>query len=816
MEENRAWTASWIWAEYDNSAIAGGDRPETVLFRRSFEVPVQGEGYRLMVRVSADSRYRLYLNGESVAQGPCKGDANTYYYETIDLTDRLNAGFNVLAARVMRYPASARENGAEWGPASAWRSGTGSFLLEGSLEDGDGERLESLDSSDNWKALPLPYEALQLQPETYTLFIGGGEQVDGAKWPFGWESAPYDDAGWKQAAVIAPTHDKMYGSLSKWQLTPRPIPLMREAECDFTAIVQGDGSGRTWSRTTLSGGDLGSLTVAAGEELWLELEAQELMAGYPRLALSGGRGARITLLYSECYEYPPLPNGQRNKGVRDEPDGKALYGFTDEYTAAGYGNRDGAEIYEPFHRRAFRYIRLQVKASDEALVLERISILRTGYPMEEIGHFDASDATLKPLWNISLNTLRNCMHESYEDTPFYEQMQYEMDTRLQALFTYQVSGDDRLARKAIYDFHSSMTPSGMLQSRYPSVSRQIIPGFALFWIMMFHDHYVHFADYALVRQYRSTIDAVLGWFENRIDSTGLVGIMPEAYWSFVDWTEAWRHNAGAPPSGKSGPLTVYNLMYADALEKAAELNEVTGRRDTASEYRERADRIRIAVRAHCWSPERELYRDSPSSEDYSQHAQIWAVLTGTASDGEAQGLMQRMLNDNSLPKVTLAMSYYLFRALERTGLYDHTFQLWDAWREQADLNLTSWVEDPVSVRSDCHAWGALPLYDLPASVLGVKPLLPGYAAISITPHTGTLQWASGSCMTPKGEVAVKWAIEAGRFRLTVNRAGDTPVHVELPSGEKLLFTEKGPIVCECIIMPANYTDNDNTEGANRA
>lgn len=61
-------------------------------------------------------------------------------------------------------------------------------------------------------------------------------------------------------------------------------------------------------------------------------------------------------------------------------------------------------------------------------------------------------------------------------------MQYELDTRLQALFTYSISADDRLARKALYDFHSSLMPTGILQSRCPSVGRQVIPGFALYWI----------------------------------------------------------------------------------------------------------------------------------------------------------------------------------------------------------------------------------------------------------------------------------------------------------------------------------------------
>jgi len=299
-----------------------------------------------------------------------------------------------------------------------------------------------------------------------------------------------------------------------------------------------------------------------------------------------------------------------------------------------------------------------------------------------------------------------------------------------------------------------------------------------------HDHYLHFADSALVRFYLPTIDAVLGWFERRREASGLVGRMPEAYWSFVDWTDEWRTNAGAPLAGKTGPLTVYNLMYADALAKAAELCERAGRGDTAAEYRGRAEGIRLAVRRSCWSKERGLFRDGPEAEAYSQHAQVWAVLTGTVAGSEAEALMQRTLTESGLARASIAMAYYLFRALAMTGLYDRTLTLWDDWRRQAELHVTAWVEDPVSERSDCHAWGALPLYDFPAELLGVKPEEPGYAVIRIEPRTIGLSRAAGAAMTPHGPVRVEWTAENGRFNLSVNGPRGVPAFVCLPDGSE--------------------------------
>ena len=67
---------------------------------------------------------------------------------------------------------------------------------------------------------------------------------------------------------------------------------------------------------------------------------------------------------------------------------------------------------------------------------------------------------------------------------------------------------------------------------------------------------------------------------------------------------------------------------------------------------------------------------------------------------------------------SVAMAYYLFRALQKAGLYEETDREWDLWRNMVKKNLTTCVEDGVNERSDCHAWGALALYELPAVVLG--------------------------------------------------------------------------------------------------
>lgn len=188
-----------------------------------------------------------------------------------------------------------------------------------------------------------------------------------------------------------------------------------------------------------------------------------------------------------------------------------------------------------------------------------------------------------------------------------------------------------------------------------------------------------------------------------------------------------------------------------------------------------------------------MFKDGPDSEEYSQHAQIWSVLSGTVRGAEARELMEATMQDKSLPFVSYAMAFFLFRALSETGLYEQSFALWDIWRRLADLNLTTWVEDPVSQRSDCHGWGATPLYEFPAEILGVKPGEPGFKRIRVSPRLGHLSWAEGTVATAAGPVYVKWELDGeGLFRLLVRGPEDVPVTVELPNGQTFTVSEANP------------------------
>jgi hypothetical protein len=73
------------------------------------------------------------------------------------------------------------------------------------------------------------------------------------------------------------------------------------------------------------------------------------------------------------------------------------------------------------------------------------------------------------------------------------------------------------------------------------------------------------------------------------------------------------------------------------------------------------------------------------------------------------------------------------------------------------LGLTSTPENPEPTRSDTHAWAAHPNYGLLATVVGVRPLSPGFREVGITPALGALRRAEGRVPHPAGDIEVRLA-----------------------------------------------------------
>ncbi len=744
------WDARWI--------IPGSGQPPTAStrqygvyhFRKSItltQVPA-----RFVVHLSADNRYRLFVNGQSVALGPARSDLLNWNYETLDLAPFLKPGNNVIAAQVWYLSDSA--------PFAQMSYQVG-FVMQG---DTEAEKMVNTDKS--WKVIrndayePLKHTKLQ----TY-IVVGDGDHVTASKYPWGWEQPGFDDSQWPAAQQLwFPVKPRGLGSDGNWALVPRQIPLLESFTQRLKAVRRAENGRMT--NAFLEG--KAPVEVPSKTKAVFLLDQSHLTNAYPELTVSRGKGATVTLAYAEA-----LVNDKRQKGNRNEVEGRQLIGFEDQFIADGQ-----RRTFRPLWFRTYRYVQITVETAGEPVVLEDFVGQYTGYPLVEKARFASSDSTLTNIWNVGWRTARLCAGETYFDCPYYEQLQYVGDTRVQSMISLYVSGDDRLMRKALLDFDHSRIPDGLTQSRYPSADLQVIPTFSLFWVCMVHDYWMHRQDDAFVKSLLPGMADVMRWHEQRLAPNNLNG--PLEWWNFVDWAWPWSDEArigGVPPGVRDGSSTL-SLQQAYTYLRAAEVFAHFGQNDVAENYRGLAARIKKAVRETCWDAGRGLMADTPAKKTFSQHANILAVLTDAVPIAQQPTLLQKIMapttnSPTDLTQATFYFKYYLFQALKKTGMGDQLVPQLKPWRDMLAIGLTTFAEQPEPTRSDCHAWSASPLYEFLSTVCGINPAEPGFRSVRIEPFLGNLTFAEGQMPHPLGEIAV-------RFEKT--STGSLKGTVSLPAG----------------------------------
>lgn len=749
------WSASWI-ALPDDSGLEYG----VYHFRKTFELENVPEEF--IIHVSADNRYRLFVNGEPVCFGPARGDLLHWRFESIDIRPFLQPGKNVLAAVVWNFSDSK-----PWAQVSRRTA----FIVQGNSESE-----EVVNSNSTWKVIKngayKPADADSRTTGGEFVVVGPCDEVHAGKYPWNWERLDFDDTGWKSAIILEKGSPKEAGTGISWGLQPRRIPMMEEKPQQFASVRRSENI--EVDESFLTGNT--KLVIPAEKTVSLLIDQGVLTTAYPEMIVSGGNGAKITVKYAEA-----LFDAKGNKGNRNVIEGKNMRGYADVFYPDGGENR----LFRPLWFRTWRYVEVTVKTAGEPLEIIRFQSKFTAYPFQENAVFESDDPELTKIWETGWRTARLCAGETYYDCPYYEQLQYVGDTRIQALISLYVSGDDRLMRKAIQSFDESRFSEGLTMSRYPSSTPQVIPPYSLFWIDMVYDYWMHRDDSLFVSSFLNGIDNVLHFFISKIDNeTGMLG--RTGYWNFVDWADEWpwsseRQIGGVPAGGYAGQSSILSLHLAYSARHAALLNRWAGNETKAAYYEKVAKNLVEAVRQNCWDEERKYFADTPEKKEFSMHAQIFAALTGAVAGEDLIDFVSGFMNDNTLIQPTMYFRFYLTRAMKKAGLADRYLETLGLWREMLGLGLTTFAEKPDPTRSDCHAWSASPNYDFLANVAGIEPASPGFKTVKIEPHFGPLNEIRGEMPHPSGKI---------RFNLKRNNEGISG-WVELPAGLEGKFFWKG-------------------------
>lgn len=736
LQQRAHWTAQWI-----SHPTASLRDPAVFHFRKVIHLDRKPAHFN--VDVSADNRFLLFVNGSRIADGPVRGDLAHWRYELFDLAPFLHSGDNVVAAMVWNFGIYA---------PLGQLSNRSAFLMQG---DTPTEAMVNTNSS--WQV--ETESGLSFIPRVANGFwfywaADPGEKLDAHPYDWNWMQQNTDASShWVAAAAamresIYPqtsiANSQYQGSVNPWALVPDTLPQM-----EFHPVF----AGKVVRTNVPTAEDFPEKPVILAPHTSTEilLDRGTMVTAYPTLEVSGGNNSKITLTYTEA-----LYDEQQRRANRNAVGNRVALGLSDEFLPDGGDHRK----FTPLRFRTWRYLDLNITTGDAPLTLEGLHANFTAFPFVERAAFSSNDPELEKIWRICWRSARLDAHDTYMDTPFWEQLQYIDDTRIQALISYTVAGDDRLARQALHAFNDSRVPEGITQSRYPSLLPQFIPNFSLSYIDMLHDYWMYRPDKAILSELVPGTRPILQWFLEKQRPDGFLERLP--YWNAIDSPTGVKNFPRIDHDGRSALVT---LLYVKALQDAADLEDAFGEKYLAVKYRDVASKAANTVYRRCWNPKLALLADTPDQDSYSQHANIFGVLTNAIPQLEQAGVMRKLiaaqLGETAAAGTKMAMvsyhyQFYLSQAIDKSGLGQSYLDTLGPWHRMLDLGLTTTPEFADPTRSDTHAWSAHPIYNLLTIVAGIHPAAPGFAAVRIAPMPGALQKFDASMPHPNGAIGVQY------------------------------------------------------------
>jgi alpha-L-rhamnosidase len=464
------WSANWIWQTAD------GPQNTWMCFRKT--VTLASAPASAPVRIAADSKYWLWINGELIVfEGQLKrGLPSGTYYDSLNLAPYLKAGNNTVAALVWYWG----KNG-----MSHRSSGRGGFVFDGNFGG------VAVQSDATWRARVHP---------AYQNSTGGGQpnfrlpefnvRFDAsANTSEGWQQTDYDDSAWPMAVAkgLPPT--------APWNaMIPRPIPQWKNSG------LQAYTNASSLPSTSTGGVIEGRFPYGARVSAYLRINTPT--------------AGQVINIQADQYS-----------GWLDFGDGPSV--------RTEYVTKAGTQEFETLLWMSGHTMRYTIPAG---VTIEALRFRELGYASEFTGNFSSSDPFYTTLWRMAGRTLYINMFDDFTDCPERERALWWGDVvnQLGEVFYTLDTNSHGLIRKAISTLtawqRSDNTlfapPSTLWSSELPQQMLASI-GWYGFW-----NYYWNTGDSATIRAAYPAVKRYLGIWN--MGSNGLVQHR-DGGWSWGDW-----------------------------------------------------------------------------------------------------------------------------------------------------------------------------------------------------------------------------------------------------------------------------------------
>lgn len=395
-----------------------------------------------------------------------------------------------------------------------------------------------------------------------------------------------------------------------------------------------------------------------------------------------------------------------------------------------------------------------------AVEIENIRLRIVHYPVKQEGGFVCSDQLLNDIYNAGKQALKMCRQSIHLDSPTHqENLGCTGDYYVESLMEYYAFGDTQLTR-----FDLVRTADLLREGE----GRMFHTTYSLIYMQMLWDYYMYSGDKSIFNTVLDAVEILFSHFARYEREDGILDNLPD--YMFVDWLEIDGFSLHHPP--KCLGQTVLNAFYYKALHIAKDIYTMFGNHRKKLVFEQKISKLKESFFAcffdsskgcftsgetdkisnsliGAWQPQ------NSSQKYYSVHSNALAVLYDLCPKEIEKDLMEKVLTDKSLIYPQPYFMHFVLEAINKVGLFEKygldTIRLWGKAIDKDKCALKEgWIPVNSYAFDLSHAWGGSPTYQLPARLLGIDMIEPGWKKIKINPCLYGLDFAEISIPTPFG------------------------------------------------------------------
>ncbi len=578
--------------------------------------------------------------------------------------------------------------------------------------------------------------------------IRQGEIYDARLETPGWDRAEFDDTQWANPEIVA---------------GPKGIPrAMMMPPIRITQTIK-------------------PIAVAEPSPGVFVYDLGQNIAGFARLNVSGAKGTRVSLRYSERLD-------EKGNIQRKEIDmfRKGAPFQTDVYILKG----EGTEVWQPrFVYHGFRYVEISGFPGKPQVNNLTGCVVHTAF--EPAGEFTCSKDLFNKIQILTNWSYRGNFHGYPTDCPQREKNGWTGDAHLaaeQAMFNWQNAAS---YTKWMMDFKDEQRDTGELPGIVPTSGWGYAWGNGPAWdsayLLIPWYLYQYQGDTRILETHYENHKRYVDYLTSKArDSIVSIGL--------GDWVPAKTTTPEA--------VTSTGYYYIDTLI-VANTAQMLGKKDDAAKYFNQAQAIKDAFN-------KTFYKGEGIYANGSQTALSCALFQGLAEPAEmdkvVDALVRNIESQDYHIDTGILGAKYIFNALADNGRIDVAYRmatqttapgygywiekgattLWEDWPGGSSLNHIMF--------GDISAW----FYKYLAGIQ-VDPDYPGFARFMIQPRpVGDLKWVKARTDTIRGRIVSDWKIEKDRFILNLSIPTNTSATVYIPTAEPKTIAESGKIIGSAI------------------